>query len=106
MLLGSPKDFLSKCDAFQKLVVHTFEVTINVPSAHSGASLNRTGYIRKYSVRVASDQTDRTDHQNENNGQHNRVLGDVLALIVPPQLKRICHVRASVPRPDSTAEKM
>ena len=59
--------------------------------------MNRTGCIRKYVVRVATDQAYRTNHQHQNNGQHYRILGDVLALLVRPQLaKKPIHVRASV----------
>jgi hypothetical protein len=35
---------------------------------------------REHVVRVSSDQANRTNHQYQNNGQHNRILGDVLAL--------------------------
>jgi len=43
--------------------------------------LNCTGYTRKYVVGIASDQANRTNHNYQNNGQHHRILGDVLALV-------------------------
>jgi hypothetical protein len=50
--------------------------------------MNRTGYIRKHVVRVASDQANGPDHQYQNYGQHHRILGDVLALVFPPQFSQ------------------
>jgi hypothetical protein len=58
-----------------------------------GRSLNRAGCIRKYGIRMASDQANRPHHQNQNDRQHYSILGDVLALVVPPQLaKKMSHV--------------
>jgi len=63
-------------------------------SLNSGGSLKSTGSCRKYVVRVASDQSDRPNDQHQNDGQHYRILGDVLAFVVPPHLaQKMSHVR-------------
>jgi len=54
---------------------------------------------------MASHQANRTNHHYQDYGQHYRILGDVLALIVPPQLaKQVIQVRTSMLRLDSTHE--
>ena len=54
---------------------------------------------------MASHQANRTNHHYQDYGQHYRILGDVLALIVPPQLaKQVIQVRTSMLGPDSTHE--
>ena len=58
--------------------------------------LDRTRYGGKRIVCVASDQAYRTNDQYQNNGQHHRIFGDVLALVMPPQVaKKMSHLRAS-----------
>jgi len=54
----------------------------------SAGSLKGTGCGRKYVVRIASDQANRAHHHYQNNGEHYRILSDVLALFVPPQLAK------------------
>ena len=61
--------------------------------------MKRTRYGRKRIVRIASDQANRTNHQYQNNGQHDRILGDVLALVVPQLAQKITHIRAPSPEP-------
>jgi hypothetical protein len=49
--------------------------------------LNRAAYLRKDIVRVRSNQADRAHDNDENDGQHDGVFRDVLALfIIPEQL--------------------
>src|SRR5437899_1641097 len=55
------------------------------PTHLPSTRLSTVGSIRKYVVRVASYHANRTNHQHQNNGQHNCILGDVLALFTPPQ---------------------
>jgi hypothetical protein len=69
----------------QEWDVHLF-VSSSRGLGSPGRLLKGTGCCRKRVVRIASDQANRANHQYQNNGQHNRVLGDVLALVVPPQL--------------------
>jgi len=61
-----------------------------------GGSLKRTRYGRKRVVRIASDQANRTNHQHQNHGQHDCILGDVLARVVPQLAQKMTHVRAPV----------
>jgi hypothetical protein len=82
----------------------------SIPAMHGGQrtsmrvfvvrarSLHCTGYARKYGVRIASYQSNRSNHEYQDNGQHYRIFGDVLALLVPPQElpKKMTHVCASV----------
>ncbi len=42
---------------------------------------NRTGDARKDEVRIRADQLNRSDNDDQHHGQHNRVFGNVLALI-------------------------
>ena len=58
-----------------------------------GGSLKRTRYGRKRVVRIASDQANRTNHQHQNHGQHDRILGDVLAPVVPQLAQKMTHIR-------------
>ena len=54
--------------------------------------LNRAANLRKDIVRVRPDQTDRSHDNDQNDGQHHRVLGDVLTLLVIPELlQTVCH---------------
>lgn len=46
--------------------------------------LNRAPNLRKDIVRVRSDEADRTHDNDENDGQHDRVFRDVLALFIIP----------------------
>jgi hypothetical protein len=48
-------------------------------------SLNRAGGIGKHGVGIGSDKPDCADNQHQDYGQHHRILGDILALIVPQQ---------------------
>jgi len=48
--------------------------------------LNRASNLRKDIVRVRSDQTDRADDNDENDGQHHCVFRDVLTLLIIPEL--------------------
>ncbi len=48
--------------------------------------LNRTAYLRKDIVRVRSDQADRAHDNYENDGQHDGIFRDILALFVIPEL--------------------
>src|SRR5580692_2463867 len=61
-----------------------------------GGSLKRTRYGRKRVVRIASDQANRTNHQHQNHGQHDRILGDVLAPVVPQVAQKMTHIRTPV----------
>ena len=45
-----------------------------------------TGNAGERSVGIGADQTHRTDHQHQYHGQHDRVLGNVLSLLVRPQI--------------------
>src|SRR5579863_4114801 len=47
--------------------------------------LYRTRGRRKYIVGVRPDQSYGADHQNQNHGQHDRILGNILALIFRPK---------------------
>src|SRR5579864_4246106 len=42
------------------------------------------GDVREHVVRVGTDELDGSDHDHQNNGQHHRVLSDVLAFIIGP----------------------
>jgi len=54
---------------------------------------------------MASHQANRTNHHYQDYGQHYRILGDVLALIVQTQLaKQAIQVRTSMLPLDSTHE--
>jgi hypothetical protein len=58
--------------------------------------LNRAGYRRKCVVGIASDQANRAYHQHQDDGQHDGILGDILAIIAPTELaNQIPHVRTS-----------
>jgi hypothetical protein len=46
--------------------------------------LNRASNLRKDIVRVRSDQPDRAHDNDENDGQHDGVFRDVLALFIIP----------------------
>ena len=48
--------------------------------------LNRASNLRKDIVRVRSDQADRANDNDENDGQHDGVFRDVLALFIIPEL--------------------
>ena len=48
--------------------------------------LNRASYLRKDVVRVRSDEADRAHDNDENDGQHDGVFRDVLALFIIPEL--------------------
>src|SRR5207302_5020221 len=55
--------------------------------------LNRTCHGRKHVVGIRTDQSDRTNHNNENHRQHHGIFGDVLGLIIEPCLpKNVNHV--------------
>ena len=49
--------------------------------------LHRTGYIGKSVVRVRSDQSYRAHNQNQDHGQHYRVLSNILPRVFRPILR-------------------
>jgi hypothetical protein len=51
-----------------------------------GGLLDRAANLREHGISVRADQTDRTDDDHQNNGQHYRVFSDVLSLLVVPKL--------------------
>ena len=51
---------------------------------------------------MASHQPNRTNHHYQDYGQHYRILGDVLALVVPQLAQKMTHIRAPVTRANST----
>jgi len=54
-------------------------------SARNNRSLlNRAGHTRERVIGIRSNQTDRSDHQNQNYRQHHGVFGDVLPRIFRP----------------------
>jgi hypothetical protein len=57
---------------------------------------DRTSGGRKYVVCTASNHSDRPHYQNQNDGQHHRILSDILALLLRPELAKKSHVRTSV----------
>src|SRR6266700_2963895 len=58
--------------------------------------LNRAGRRREHSVRIRADQTNGTNHDYQNHGQHHGVFRDVLAVIVCPKFKdKIGHGNSS-----------
>jgi hypothetical protein len=59
---------------------------------------DRTSGGRERVVRTASNQSDRPNHQHQNDGQHHSIFSDILALFLRPELaKKFLHVRTSVP---------
>jgi hypothetical protein len=44
--------------------------------------LNRTGDRREHVVRVRANESNRSDHEYEDYGQHDRIFGDVLTLVI------------------------
>jgi len=49
---------------------------------------NRTRSCREHVVGVSADQPDGTHHKHENYRQHYRVFGDILALLLNPELAK------------------
>jgi hypothetical protein len=47
--------------------------------------LDRTGYARENIVRVRANQSQSSDDDHKNHGQHNGIFRDVLALVFSPQ---------------------
>jgi hypothetical protein len=47
--------------------------------------LDGTGCVGEYCVSVRPDQPDSADHNNENDGKHDRVLSDVLTVLFYPE---------------------
>ena len=65
--------------------------------------LNRAGDGRKCIVGVASDQANRAHHQHQDDGQHDRIFSDVLALVALTELaNEVLHVRTSAHGEDCT----
>jgi hypothetical protein len=65
----------------------------NVPARccsanHSLLLPDRTGGGRKHVVCTATNQSDRAHYQYQNDGQHNRILSDVLAFFLQPELAK------------------
>lgn len=52
---------------------------------YASASLNGARYSCEDVVRVGCDESDHTRHESQCGSQHQRVLGDVLAVILLPQ---------------------
>jgi len=52
--------------------------------------LQRAADLREHVVRVRSDQADGSDYDHQDDRQHHGVLGNVLALLVAPQLFYPC----------------
>jgi hypothetical protein len=48
--------------------------------------LDRASDRRKYVVGVGTDQPDRTHHDHQNNRQHHGIFGNILPLIVLPEI--------------------
>jgi hypothetical protein len=40
---------------------------------------------RKYIVGIRANETNRANHDYQNNGQHHRIFGDILTIVVKPQ---------------------
>ena len=47
---------------------------------------NRAGDRRKYVVRVGTNQTNRADHDDQNDGQHHGIFCHVLPSLIGPEL--------------------
>jgi hypothetical protein len=66
------------------------------PALNLGARLtDRAAYLRKDRIRVRADQAHGADDDHKDHGQHDRVLRDVLpVLILPKLLKKLSHRRS------------
>src|SRR5882724_4581824 len=56
---------------------------------------DRATHLRKYGIGARSNQAHRANYDDQDNGQHNCVLRDVLALFILPKLrKKFSHCRS------------
>ena len=53
---------------------------------------HRAGGLGEYVIRLCTDQPDGADHDYQDDGQHDRVFRDILALIIHPNvLQKLFH---------------
>jgi len=59
---------------------------------------NRTGNTGERVIGVPSYQTHRADYQYQDDGEHDRIFGDILALLIPANTTNVLNHTASVPQ--------
>jgi hypothetical protein len=59
--------------------------------------LHRTRNRGKYAVRVRPDETNRADHQYQDDGEHNRVFCDILSTLIRAKVSQKLNHTASGP---------
>ena len=48
--------------------------------------LDGAANVREYVVGVRADEPDRADYDHQDNRQHHRILGDILSLLILPEI--------------------
>src|ERR1700722_17200117 len=80
-----PRSSTNVCDSFVFLERSTTTQMSRVQQPADGL-LNGTGDTGENVVGVGADQANSSNYNDQNHGQHNRILGDVLSALILPQV--------------------
>jgi hypothetical protein len=69
----------------------TFVPETRLPTGEANGLLQIAGDAGKRIVRASTNQTDRTDDQDENDGKHHSVLGNVLTFFAQTESQNLRH---------------